>query len=71
MFRKIKDKILEKKLNDLFKFLETADYFTLKHSMLKMKWDALKENDNDTYELAGVMYNILEDFEKFFQGGNK
>lgn len=72
MFNKLKDKKIERDLNKLFKFLETADYTILKHGMLQQKWQALGEQDDYTYNLAETMWNVLDEFEKFFvKGENK
>lgn len=67
MFDKLKDKLIERELNKLFKILETADYEALKHQMLQTKWDALKNKDKNTYDFAETMWNVLDEFEKFFQ----
>lgn len=66
MFQRIKDKIIEKEMEKLFKFLEKANYTQLKHDMMRTKWDALKAHDDDTYEFAETMWNVLDEFEKFF-----
>lgn len=71
MFRKIKDKMIERDMNKLFKFLEKADYTKLKHDMMKTKWEALRAQDNDTYEFAETMWNVFDEFEKFFAKGDK
>lgn len=71
MFRKLKDKIIEKEMNKLFKFLETANYTNLKHEMMRTKWEALRAGDNDTYDFAETMYNVFGEFEKLFAKGEK
>lgn len=68
MFDKLKDKLIERELNKLFKILETADYKALKHQMLQTKWEAMQNKDTNTYDFAETMWNVLDEFEKFFSG---
>lgn len=71
MFNRIKDKIIQKEMEKLFEFLEKADYTKLKHEMLKTKWEALRVQDNDTYDFAETMYNVFGEFEQLFAKGDK
>ena len=53
----IKNKILEIELDKIEKILRNADYTKIKHGLMKMKWEALRLEDNNTYK-------ALEDYEK-------
>ena len=53
----IKNKILEIELNKIEKMLRNADYIKIKYELMKMKWEALRLEDNNTYK-------ALEDYEK-------
>lgn len=53
----IKNKILEIELNKIEKMLRNADYIKIKHELMRMKWKALRLEDNNTYK-------ALEDYEK-------
>ena len=57
MFRKIKEKMIERELDKIEKVLRKIDYVELKHTLMKMKWVALKTQDNGAY-------NAVEDYEK-------
>ena len=57
MFRKIKEKIIERELDKIEKVLRKIDYVELKHTLMKMKWVVLKTQDNEAY-------NAVEDYEK-------
>ena len=57
MFRKIKEKIIERELDKIEKVLRKIDYVELKHTLMKMKWVVLKTQDNEAY-------NAIEDYEK-------
>lgn len=57
MFQKIKEKMIERELNKIEKVLRKMDYRELKHTLLKMKWTALKLNDKEAYA-------AVEDYEK-------
>ena len=57
MFRKIKEKMIERELDKIEKVLRKIDYVELKHTLMKMKWVALKTQDNEAY-------NEVEDYEK-------
>ena len=57
MFRKIKEKMIERELNKIEKVLRKIDYVELKHTLMKMKWIALKTQDTEAY-------NVVEDYEK-------
>ena len=57
MFRKIKEKMIERELNKIEKVLRKIDYVELKHTLMKIKWIALKTQDNEAY-------NEVEDYEK-------
>lgn len=57
MFRKIKEKMIERELDKIEKVLRKIDYVELKHTLMKMKWVALKTQDNEAY-------NAVEDYEK-------
>lgn len=57
MFRKIKEKMIERELDKIEKVLRKIDYVELKHTLMKIKWVALKTQDNEAY-------NEVEDYEK-------
>ena len=57
MFRKIKEKMIERELDKIEKVLRKIDYVELKYTLMKMKWVALKTQDNEAY-------NAVEDYEK-------
>ncbi len=57
MFRKIKEKMIERELDKIEKVLRKIDYVELKHTLMKMKWVALKIKDTEAY-------NAVEDYEK-------
>lgn len=57
MFRKIKEKMIERELDKIEKVLRKIDYVELKHALMKIKWVALKAQDNEAY-------NEVEDYEK-------
>lgn len=57
MFRKIKEKMIERELDKIEKVLRKIDYVELKHTLMKMKWVVLKTQDNEAY-------NAVEDYEK-------
>ena len=57
MFRKIKEKMIERELDKIEKVLRKIDYVELKHTLMKIKWIALKTQDNEAY-------NEVEDYEK-------
>lgn len=57
MFRKIKEKMIERELDKIEKVLRKIDYVELKHTLMKMKWVALKTQDTEAY-------NAVEDYEK-------
>ena len=57
MFRKIKEKMIERELDKIEKVLRKIDYVELKHTLMKMKWIALKTQDTEAY-------NVVEDYEK-------
>lgn len=57
MFRKIKEKMIERELDKIEKVLRKIDYVELKHTLIKIKWVALKTQDNEAY-------NEVEDYEK-------
>ena len=57
MFRKIKEKMIERELDKIEKVLRKIDYVELKHTLMKMKWVVLKTQDNESY-------NAVEDYEK-------
>ena len=57
MFRKIKEKMIERELDKIEKVLRKINYVELKHTLMKIKWVALKTQDNEAY-------NEVEDYEK-------
>ena len=57
MFRKIKEKMIERELDKIEKVLRKIDYVELKHTLMKMKWVVLKTQDTEAY-------NAVEDYEK-------
>ena len=57
MFNKIKDKIIARELNKLAKELRNTDWFEVKHELMKNKWEALRNQDNE-------LYIAIEDYEK-------
>lgn len=57
MFRKIKEKMIERELDKIEKVLRKIDYVELKHTLMKIKWVALKTQDNEAYD-------EVEDYEK-------
>lgn len=63
---KIKQKQIERMINKLIDYLESADYCASKHAMLQLKWQALHNKDNDGYELATCFYDALTIFEKHY-----
>lgn len=69
MFEKIKEKRRIKQIDKLLSLLETIDYPNAKHEMLKARWEALKIGDEESYEVAGTFWEVLDKFEKIY--GNK
>lgn len=70
MFNKLKDKMIERELNKIEKILHKIDYGELKYSLMKMKWEALRLQDNDAYEAIEGYEKIAKVLEEVF-GGNR
>ena len=56
MFDMFQEKALVKSVDKIFKVLKECNFDTLRHECLKMKWSALRADDNFTYD-------IIEDYE--------
>ena len=57
MLREVFGSLIVRELVNIERVLRIIDYVELKHTLMKMKWVALKTQDNEAY-------NAVEDYEK-------
>lgn len=67
MLSMIQNKILQKMVKRIIKELNQVDYFTLKHELMKMKWEALRANDDNTYNIITEYEELVIILEKMFK----
>lgn len=67
MLSMIQNKILQKMIKRIIKELNQVDYFTLKHELMKMKWEALRANDDNTYNIITEYEELVTVLEKMFK----
>lgn len=67
MLSMIQNKILQKMVKRIIKELNQVDYFTLKHELMKMKWEALRANDDNTYNIITEYEELVIVLEKMFK----
>ena len=67
MLSMIQNKMLQKIVKKIIKELNQVDYFTLKHELMKMKWEALRANDDNTYNIITEYEELVTVLEKMFK----
>lgn len=65
IFKDFANRKLAEKMTDIIFKIEDLDYAGLKHLMLQIKWDALKDKNDKEYDRAEAIYDCLERLETF------
>lgn len=67
MFERMREKALMKALNKIEKELRKCDFTVLRHQIMKQKWDALRGEDDFTYDLLTDYEELVNVLEKIFK----
>ena len=67
MFEKLKERALNKAIDRIAKELSQCDFNILRHELMKSKWQALRDNDDDTYDAIDKYTELVDVLEKIFQ----
>lgn len=66
MFEKFKERALNKAIDKIAKELAQCDFNILRHELMKMKWQALRDKDDDTYNMIDDYTELVNVLEKIF-----
>ena len=66
MFEKFKERALNKAIDRISKELAQCDFNILRHECMKLKWQALREKDDLTYDMIDDYIEIINVLERIF-----
>lgn len=66
MFEKLKERALNKAIDRIAKELAQCDFNILRHELMKSKWQALRDNDDDTYNAIDKYTELVDVLEEIF-----
>lgn len=64
MFERFQEKALAKAVDKIFKVLKECNFDTLRHECMKMKWSALRADDNLTYDMIEDYEDLIDVLER-------
>lgn len=67
MFEKLKERALNRAIEKISKELAHCDFNILRHECLRIKWQALRDKDDITYDMMDDYTELINVLERIFQ----